>query len=378
TWLGLQWDATYRQSERLTHYQQAADHLRTAGRLYPCYETREELELMRKLAEQRGAPPIYDRGALKLTRQQINELEASGRRPHYRFLLEGRDMAWQDGGKGAVHFAAGIVSDPILIKEDGTPLYTLSSVVDDGLLAISLILRGDDHLTNSAAQIQLFQALGYDVPTLVHLPRMVDGAGGKLSKRLGAKSLRDYRAAGMHPRTLLSYLAHLGLSTAASGKETLTNLIEHVDLTAFGKSESKFFEADLFGLNERLLQHLSWHDAQSFYGATALKDFTAASWEKIGNSITHPDLLPVFAGILNHGFIARHVFTTAEQTVLSAAHQTMPVDLNPQDKTNMTAWLDEIKKITSKGGKELFHPLRLALTDRLDGPTIPDLITLLG
>ena len=185
TWLGLTWDATFRQSERQKLYDEAADKLRTEGRLYACYETPEELEIKRKLQLARRLPPVYDRAALKMTEAEQTKYEAESRKPHWRFLLDKRDVSWDDLIRGPVTIDAASLSDPVLIREDGTPLYTLPSVVDDGEMPITHVIRGEDHVANTAVQIQIAEALGYAVPTYAHFALFTGPQGEPLSKRLG-------------------------------------------------------------------------------------------------------------------------------------------------------------------------------------------------
>ena len=193
TWLGLVWNDRLRQSDRLARYREAAESLKAAGRLYPCYETAEELGLKRKSLLARGLPPLYDRAALKLSDADRARLEAEGRRPHWRFRLESTPVAWEDLVRGPARFDGATLSDPVLVREDGRPLYTLSSVVDDIDTAISHVIRGEDHVANTAVQIQLIEALGGAVPAFAHLPLLTDAAGQGLSKRLGSLSIASLR-----------------------------------------------------------------------------------------------------------------------------------------------------------------------------------------
>jgi glutamyl-tRNA synthetase len=209
-WLGLTWDRFARQSDRFTLYRAATEKLKASGRLYPCYETAEELELRRKVQLSQRKPPVYDRAALKLTDEDRKRLEAEGRKPHWRFKLDPGVVAWDDLIHGRVEIDMASLSDPVLIRSDGYPLYTLSSVVDDGDLGITHIIRGEDHVTNTAAQIQLFQALGYAVPVFGHFSWLLDAEGAGLSKRIGSLSLKDLREQGYEPMALNSLLAICG------------------------------------------------------------------------------------------------------------------------------------------------------------------------
>ncbi|MGI9461847.1 MAG: glutamate--tRNA ligase [Alphaproteobacteria bacterium] len=374
TWLGFSFDAIYKQSERLAFYHKAVETLKKNGRVYACYETPAELALMRKTQEANGKPPLYNRAALKLTREKIFAYEQAGQKPYYRFLLEDKDMTWQDMVKDRVHFVKNIISDPVVVRGDGIPLYSLSSVVDDGLLGITLILRGDDHLTNSAAQIQLFTALGYAVPAMAHVPRMVDGTGSKLSKRLGAKSIKDYRLDGIHPRALLAYFAHLGLALSPSGYETMDDLIKMMELDKFGKAEQKFFEKDLLVLNKKILTQLDFADAKLFYGK-AMSDINEVQWQKIHSSIAGGEDMADWQKILQDDFVPSASLTADEKKLLAMVLANMPNDFHHQAIEN---FLDNIKKASGHFGKAFFSPLRLSLTGRLDGPSIVDIFLLLG
>ena len=249
TWLGLDWDDFVRQSARQMRYDAAVERLKSKGRLYPCFETADELDLKRKIQLGRGKPPVYDRAALALSAEEQAALMAEGRQPHWRFKLADQPIEWTDLGRGPVRFEAGHLSDPVLIREDGRPLYTLSSVVDDGEFFITHVIRGEDHVANTAVQIELFQALGYDVPTFAHLPLMVGADGKQLSKRLGSLSLADLRAEGVQPEALTAYLARLGTPTAPDGSDSLDSLTPGFDVSSFGRAAPRFDPKELAQLN---------------------------------------------------------------------------------------------------------------------------------
>ncbi|MEJ1996137.1 MAG: glutamate--tRNA ligase, partial [Limibacillus sp.] len=244
TWLGLAWDAFARQSERTERYDLAAQSLKASGRLYPCYETADELSLKRKAQLSAGRPPLYDRAALNLSEEKRRAYEAEGRRPHWRFKLEHAAIDWDDLVRGPQHFEGDKLSDPVLIREDGRPLYTLSSVVDDAELGVTHVLRGEDHVANTAVQVQLFEALGAEVPTFGHLPLLTDAEGKGLSKRLGSLSLEALRAEGLEPMTLNAYLAALGTSEHAEPALDLAELVARFDLSRYGRAAPKFDPAD--------------------------------------------------------------------------------------------------------------------------------------
>ena len=273
TWLGLAWAEFARQSDRTDRYDLAAERLKEAGRLYPCYETPDELSLKRKAQLSAGRPPIYDRAALKLSEADRKALEAEGRRPHWRFKLEHAAIDWQDLVRGPQHFEGDKLSDPVLIREDGRPLYTLSSVVDDAELEVSHVIRGEDHVANTAVQVQLFQALGARVPGFGHLPLLMDAQGKGLSKRLGSLSLEALRGEGLEPITINAYLAALGTPDAPEAALTLEDLAASFDIARYGRAAPKFDPSDLDLLNARILHNMPFEAV-----AERLPGLDAGTW----------------------------------------------------------------------------------------------------
>lgn len=373
SWLGLVWDRFARQSDRLERYAQAEERLKAAGRLYPCYETPEELALKRKSQIGRGQPPRYDRAALALSAAEQRRLEAEGRRPHWRFRLEPGSIVWQDRVRGAVRFEAADLSDPVLVREDGRPLYTLSSVVDDADFAISHVIRGEDHVTNTAVQIQLWQALGASVPTFAHLPLITDAAGQGLSKRLGSLSVASLRDGdGLEPLAVLSLLARLGTPDPIVPFGSLEPLIDSFDLGRIARGTPRFDPEELKRLNARLLHHLPFAAVQSRLEGLGLTGADPQFWATVrGNiatleeardwwRITHAPVTPMCAD---------PAFTAAAAAVLPP---------EPWDDETWSLWIAAVKTATGRKGKLLFHPLRLALTGRDDGPELRLLLPLLG
>src|SRR5262249_47544255 len=236
-WLGLDWDQRERQSARLERYAGAADRLKTAGRLYPCFESAEELDLKRRLAQQRGQPWIYDRAALASPAAEIARRTAAGETPHWRFRLEHRTIAWDDLVRGPTEFQGAHLSDPVLVRADGMPLYTFSSVVDDAELGVSHVIRGEDHVTNTAFQIQIFEALGATVPAFAHLSLIMGKGGEALSKRMDSLSLATLREGGIEPMAVNSLLAKLGTSDAVEPRADLAALVEEFDFKKFGRAQ---------------------------------------------------------------------------------------------------------------------------------------------
>jgi glutamyl-tRNA synthetase len=370
-WLGLGWDRLARQSDRLERYAAAAERLKQAGRLYPCYESPEELALKRKIQLGSGKPPIYDRAALALTPDDRARLEAEGRRPHWRFRLEHRPIAWTDLIRGEVVFDGAKLSDPVMVRADGRPIYGLASVVDDAEFEVSHVIRGEDHVDNTAAHIQLFEALGAPVPRFAHLPLIADVEGGKLSKRLGSLGLADLRQDGIEPMALNSLLAHLGTSDAVEPYGSLEDLARHFDLGHFARSTPRFDPHELEQLNHRLIQGLPFAAV-----ADRLKAFAIEADERFWLAV-RPNLTRLGDAALwwqvVHGAIQPQI---GEPGFADAARGLLPPE--PWDETTWGAWTEAVKGATKRKGKALFLPLRLALTGREHGPELRNLLPLIG
>ncbi|HLJ20881.1 MAG TPA: glutamate--tRNA ligase, partial [Stellaceae bacterium] len=276
-WLGLDWDERERQSARLARYASAAERLKAAGLLYPCFESAEELDLKRKLAQQRGQPWIYDRAALSLSKDEIARRTAAGEAAHWRFKLEHRTIAWEDLVRGPTEFQGAHLSDPVLVRADGMPLYTFSSVVDDAELGITHVIRGEDHVTNTAFQIQIFQALSATVPEFAHLSLITGKGGEALSKRMASLSLATLRETGIEPMAIDSLLAKLGTSDAVEPRLDLAALVAEFDLKKFGRSQPHLDPAELGALNAKLLHQLPFEAVKVRLPEGA----TRAFWEAV-------------------------------------------------------------------------------------------------
>jgi glutamyl-tRNA synthetase len=371
-WLGLAWDAFARQSDRLESYDAAAEKLKASGRLYPCYESAEELALKRKVQLGQGKPPVYDRAALKLAAGDRAELEAAGHKPHWRFQLEGRRVEWNDLVRGPEHIDAASQSDPVLIRADGTYLYTLPSVVDDINLGVTHVIRGNDHVTNTATQIQIFEALGGKSPDFAHLPLLVDAAGEGLSKRLGSLSISDLRKQGLEPMALNAYLAHIGTGEPVLPVRYLDELVAKHDLAKFGKSSPRFDPAELLHLNARLLHLLPYDDARVHLAALGLGEVDAALWDVARANVEKIEEVGEWQRICR-GTIAPHL---ADPAFAAAAADVLPPE--PWDDGTWKSWTEAVKSATGRKGKDLFMPLRLALTGLEHGPELRLLLPLIG
>ncbi|WP_114391956.1 glutamate--tRNA ligase [Oleisolibacter albus] len=376
-WLGLDWDRFARESDRYDRYAVAVERLKAAGRLYPCYETAEELGLKRKALLAQHRPPLYDRAALKLSGGDRARLEAEGRRPHWRFKLEHAPIVWTDLIQGDKQFHGRDLSDPVLIREDGRPLYTLTSVVDDLDFDITHIIRGEDHVTNTAVQIQLFQALMAAegrgaVPAFAHFPLIAGAEGEGLSKRLGSLSLTAMREEeGIEPLALLSYMAKLGTSDAIVARTSHAALVADFDLSHLGRGTPKFDPAELLRLNAQVLHALPFAAVADRLAALGLTADTAF-WEAVRPNltrladardwweVTHAPVTPL---VEDAGFLER-------------AAALLPPE--PWTAETWGQWTEAVKQATGAKGKALFLPLRRALTARDHGPELKTLLPLIG
>ncbi len=371
-WLGLAWDRFARESDRMGRYAAAVEAMKAAGRLYPAYETGEELERKRRAQLERGRPPIYDRAALRLGAEDVARLEAEGRRPHWRFRLEERPVGWDDLIRGEQRFKGGDLSDPVLIREDGRPLYTLCSVVDDIDLSITHVIRGEDHVANTAVQIQIFEALGGPVPAFAHLSLLTGAGGEELSKRLGGLSVESLRDEGVEPMALASYLAKIGTSDAIEPKGSLEELAAEFDLSKFARGMPKFDPEELMRLNAKLLHDLPFEAVRERLEGLGLGGVDAAFWEAV-----RPNLHRLGEARDWWAVAREHLDPVIEDPGFAeAASNLLPPE--PWGEGTWTAWVEAVKGATGRKGKALFMPLRLALTGREHGPELRVLLPLLG
>ncbi|HZH26831.1 MAG TPA: glutamate--tRNA ligase [Azospirillaceae bacterium] len=371
-WLGLDWDRFARESDRMDRYEEAAARLKAMGRLYPCWETAEELDLKRRTQLGRGLPPVYDRAALRLSEAEKAALQASGRPPHWRFRLDHEAVEWDDLVRGPQHFDGVALSDPVLFREDGRPLYTLTSVVDDIDFAITHVIRGEDHVANTAVQIQIFRALGGDVPTFAHMPLLTDAQGQGLSKRLGSLSVASLREEGVEPLALAVLLAKLGTSDAIEPRESLAVLAEEFDLSRISRNPPKFDPEELKRLNARVLHMLPFDAVAGRLHALGLEDADAPFWEAVrGNLERLPDAVDWWHAV--HGPMTP---VRPDPAFLRTAAVHLPPE--PWDVGTWGEWTTAVKAATGAKGRALFLPLRLALTGREHGPDLATLLPLIG
>jgi glutamyl-tRNA synthetase len=370
-WLGLDWDATDKQSLRSARYAEIAEMLKASGRLYPCFENEDELASKRAALIKRKLPPVYDRAALSLTAAQREAAEAAGKRPYWRFKLSDGAASWQDLVLGSRTVKFGTVSDPVLIRADDTPLYTFTSVVDDADHGISHIIRGEDHVTNTAVQIDLFQAITQNpLPRFAHLPLISDGEGGKLSKRLGSVSLRAMRKDGIEAAAITGYLARLGTNKDPAPL-SLEELAKAFNINDFGRSSPRFDPKQLLALNRKILHGLDFTAVQDRLPEGA----TEAFWLAVRGNLDLLTEARAWWEVVN-GDIAPPALEPDEQKTAAAALAVLPAE--PWDATTWKAWANEVAAASGAKGRALYHPLRLALTGEDQGPEMAALLPLLG
>lgn len=372
-WIGIPWDRLEHQSDRLERYHAVLEDLKKRGLVYACYETAEELEYKRRRQRARGLPPVYDRSGLALTREQKKELEAEGRRSHYRFKLEHKETSWDDMVRGHCSYNGAHLSDPIIVREDGTFPYMLPSVIDDIDFGITHIIRGEDHVTNTAVQIQMFEVLGGKVPVFGH-PPLLTGREGKLSKRLGSLSSRELKEQGIEPMTIASLLARLGTPDPVVACRSLEELAEHFDLTHFGRAQPHFDAEDLFKLNPRILREMSLEEINFRLNARNEPKISAALWAAVAPNVSKVADVAEWEALC----ASDRVFDLPDEdrAFCRAAAEYLPAE--PFDEKTFGIWTSAVKEKTGKKGRELFHPLRLALTGREEGPELKMLLPVLG
>ena len=373
-WLGLTWDDSFSQSDRFAEYDAAADKLREMGLLYPCYETADELDRKRKIALSRGRPPVYDRAALALSDDDKAKLEAEGRSPHWRFKLSGERIEWNDLVRGPQSIDTSSLSDPILIREDGSYLYTLPSVVDDIEAKITHVVRGEDHVTNSGAQIEIFKALGGTAPDMAHTPLLIGADGQGLSKRLGSLSMGELRAQGYEPMAVCSLLAKIGTSDNVEARESLDQLVAEFDFGKIGRAPARFDEAELLSLNAAILHGLPFEAVKDRLAAVDPRAADETFWSVVRENCS---LLPEVAGWVETVFGDVTSLVDAEdKDFIATAAKLLPEGELTGD--SWSAWANAVKAETGRKGRGLFMPLRKALTGQEHGPDMSALLPLIG
>lgn len=373
-WLGLTYDDFMKQSGRFACYDEKKQQLINDGRLYACYETPEELDFKRKRQMSRGEPPIYDRGALKLTDAEKAAFEKEGRRPHWRFKLLPEEIKWQDLIRGETQFHGAHLSDPVLVRADGAYLYTLTSVVDDIDTEITHILRGEDHVTNTAVQIQLFEALGRNASTIHfgHTTLLLDVDGSPLSKRLGSLSLQSLRNQGIEPMAINCLLARLGTSQPVEPHYNLDDLARGFDLRAFSRTPPRFDIHDLETLNHKIYQVWPYEALAPKLTGLGAPDINEVIWNQIRGNVKTLDELKQWQQV----FFADITPIVNDSEYLKTALQLLPPE--PWTTETWGDWTNALKAKTGRKGRDLFMPLRQALTGFNHGPEMKELLPLIG
>ncbi|MEP2101058.1 MAG: glutamate--tRNA ligase [Parasphingorhabdus sp.] len=370
-WLGINPDSEERQSARFGRYEERFEELKAAGRVYPAYETAQELDLKRKVQLGRGKPPTYDRGALDLTDAEVAAFEAEGRQAHWRFKLDhGTPIEWTDMIRGDQHFDPALLSDPVIRREDGSWLYMLPSTIDDMDMGITHVVRGEDHVANTAVQIQMFQAFGADTPEFAHEALLV-GTEGKLSKRLGSLGVSGFRERNIEPQSIVALLARIGTSDPVEPIADVMTLVEGFDFSRFGRAPARFDDEELAQLNQKIVHMLDYEDVRD-----RLPDaMSAASWDVIRPNLHDMGEVDRWWQVVT-GPVTAPDLSTEDQDFLNQARATLEglswSDIIWKD------WTGALKESTGRKGKPLFMPLRQALTGLDHGPDMGALLPLIG
>jgi glutamyl-tRNA synthetase len=368
-WMGIKPSRVEWQSKRIDKYHAAAEKLKASGLLYPCYETADELDRKRKRQATKNLPPVYDRAALKLSAEDRAAFEAEGRKPHWRFKLDQKQVKWNDLIRGPSHVDTGSQSDPVCIREDGTYLYTFCSVIDDIEFGITHVIRGEDHVVNTAVQMEITLALGGAAPIYGHHSWLVGADGTGLSKRLGSFSISAMREDGLEAMAVVSHAALLGTSDAIHPCPDYKELVDGFDLSKLSRAPARFDEADLKSLNAKLLHILPWDAVKSRldYGNEAFWLAVRGNLEKLSDSKLWNDLI---SNRINP------VVAAEDREFVNNATKDLPAE--PWDSTTWKTWTDALKASSGRKGRQLFMPLRLALTGLDHGPELAALLPLIG
>lgn len=361
-WLGLNWDEFAKQSERLARYEEVKQKLIQMGRLYPCYETQAELDMKRKMQLSRGLPPIYDRAGLGAV--------ADGRKPHYRFLLNDEKIHWDDLIRGDIEFQGKNLSDPIVIREDGSMTYILCSAIDDIDFGITHILRGEDHITNTAIGIQITKALGYEPPRMGHLS-LLQSKTGEISKRIGGFDIESLREQFIEPMAVNSLLAKMGSSDATEVVADIAKLIEQFDINKFSSSAVNYDFNELVTLNHKLISSLSYEQIAASLNKLPIK-ITPEFWYATRGNLNSINELNLWWNICYQEITP----IEGDKEFLQKACNLLPT--GEWDENTWGEWIEKIKQATGKSGKQLFVPLRLALTAMDHGPELKFLLPIIG
>lgn len=370
-WLGIDFDETFNQSSRFDRYREQFEKLKADGRIYPCYETPEELERKRKLLIAAGAKQVYDRSAMELTDQQKKDYEAEGRKPHWRFLLKTERMKWDDLLKGEIDIDLTSLSDPVLFREDGVPLYTFSSAVDDIDYGITNVIRGDDHTSNTAVQVEIINALDQNKITFAHHALLKASSGDKLSKRDNVISISSFREANMEPISILSLLATIGTSNSIELKDNIDQIKSEFKLSTISTSPGRIEIDVLNALNKKQVQKYNFSEIEERLKKIDEK-IDQKFWETIRGNLNVVEDIKQWTDIVFNS----ETIKPSDKDYIKIAMELIPDD--PWNDETWGLWTSAIKEKTGRKGKELFLPLREAFTGLNHGPEMKLLIQLLG
>ena len=374
TWLGLGWDRIEYQSARMDRYLAAKERLIEMGRVYECFETPVELDLKRKKQLNMGKPPVYDRAALDLSEAEKDRLRAERGGSHWRFRLDHERIEWTDGILGDISIDAASVSDPVLIKESGQILYTFASVVDDTQMGVTDIVRGADHVTNTATQIQIIKALGGEVPSFAHHSLLTGPDGEKLSKRLGNLSLKDLRAQGIEPMAILSLMSRLGSSDPIELRSTVQEVVDGFDVSKFGAAPTKFDPADLEPMTARVNAAKPFAEVAGMVAGLGVPaDLAEKFWSVVRENITYRTDMGPWWELFRDGTPA--VVDAEDAEFIEAALGMLGEP--PYYHQTWANWSNAVKEASGRKGKQLFMPLRKAVTGRERGPEMADVMALM-
>ena len=370
TWLGINFDNYYHQSKRIKMYYEISEKLKKSGKLYACYENLEELDLKRKILLKSGKPPIYDRSALNLTKKQIKDYQSEGRKPHWRLLLDEKIIEWNDLIHKSIKFENLSISDPVLLRSDNTPLFTLTSVVDDADLNVSTVLRGDDHITNTAAQIKLFQYIEADIPNFGHFPLMTGPKGSSMSKRLNNFSLKDLKVKKINSDVLNTYLAKMGTGFSFEKIKNLKELSEEFEFENFSKSSMQYLPEELTRLNSKYLKNLDYSEIVKITKKNISKPF----WNAIKSNIESLNDLEIWLKIIySKNFDSK--INNEDLKILNLAIKCLPKEIK---ENTWSIWTEKIlKKSGIKKRKKIYLALRNAITGLNNGPEMKLIIQLI-
>jgi glutamyl-tRNA synthetase len=372
-WLDINHESPISQNHRLDIYKKYQDKLLLEGKLYECFESDEELKFQRKIQVASGLRPIYNRSALNLTSEQKENYISRGLKPYYRFLIDEEIVEWNDGIKGNIKFSGRHFSDPVLIRADGSPTYTFCSVVDDIEFGITNIIRGEDHITNTAVQIKIFEAFGAKLPNFAHLA-LIKANDGKISKRIGGFDIKNLREGNLEPMTIINLLAQMGTSNDIQTYRNIEDLAENFDLTKFSKSATKYNFDEVLTLNEKVLQNSTFnYISKRLENLDCNFKITEDFWLKIRANISNLSEIECWWKICKTKIRYKNI--REDHLFLKESSQLLPQDLNSDNSWN--DWIQSIKKSSDRKGKDLFMPLRKAITGVEHGPELKCIITLI-